>query len=137
MIIGTWVIGLLLATLLTNNWLERMRNPNNDVITSLHGEKRQITLRRGHHGHYLLTGKINGQSAELLLDTGATSVSIPQSLATRLGLRRGRAITVSTANGLATAYQTRLASLQMGELEIRNVDALINGSCVHQPVVLW
>ena len=126
MIIGMWVVGLALATLLTNNWLEKQRNPNNSVVTSLAGDKRQITLQRGRHGHYLLTGKINGFSVDFLVDTGASSVSIPADFAERIGLRRGNPIRISTANGISTAYQTQINSLQMGELEIRNATAHIN-----------
>jgi len=126
MIIGMWVVGLVLATLLLHNWLERQRNPNNSVVTSLAGDKRQITLQRGRHGHYLLTGKINGVNVDFLIDTGATTVSIPADFAERIGLRRGTPVTISTANGLSTAYQTRIDSLQMGELEIQNASAHIN-----------
>jgi len=126
MIIGMWVVGLALATLLMNNWLEKQRNPNNAVVTSLAGDKRQITLRRGRHGHYLLTGKINGFSVDFLIDTGATSVSIPADFAERIGLHRGTAIRISTANGISTAYQTRIDSLEMGDLEVRNATAHIN-----------
>jgi len=126
MIIGMWVVGLALATLLMNNWLEKQRNPNNAVVTSLAGDKRQITLQRGRHGHYLLTGKINGFSVDFLVDTGASSVSIPADFAERIGLRRGTPIRISTANGISTAYQTRIESLEMGELEVRNATAHIN-----------
>jgi len=126
MIIGMWVVGLALATLLLNNWLEKQRNPNNAVVTSLAGDKRQITLQRGRHGHYLLTGQINGYSVDFLIDTGATSVSIPADFAERIGLHRGTPIKISTANGISTAYKTRIDSLQMGELEVRNATAHIN-----------
>ncbi len=126
MIIGMWVVGLAVATLLLNNWLEKQRNPNNAVVTSLAGDKRQITLVRGRHGHYLLTGKINGHSVDFLIDTGASSVSIPADFAEQIGLRRGTPIKISTANGISTAYQTRIDSLQMGELEVRNATAHIN-----------
>ena len=126
MIIGMWVVGLALATLLINNWLEKQRNPNNAVVTSLAGDKRQIVLQRGRHGHYLLTGKINGYSVDFLVDTGASSVSIPADFASRIGLRRGAPIRISTANGISTAYETRIDTLQMGELEVRNATAHIN-----------
>lgn len=126
MIIGMWVVGLALATLLINNWLEKQRNPNNAVVTSLAGDKRQIVLQRGRHGHYLLTGKINGYSIDFLVDTGASSVSIPADFASRIGLRRGAPIRISTANGISTAYETRIDTLQMGELEVRNATAHIN-----------
>lgn len=126
MIIGMWVAGLALATLLLNHRYEKSRNPNNQVVTSLAGDKRQITLQRGRYGHYVLTGQINGFNVDFLVDTGATSVSIPADFAERIGLRRGTPIRINTANGIGTAYETRIDSLQMGELEVRNATAHIN-----------
>ncbi len=126
MIIAMWVIGLGLGTLLLNNYLERQRNPNNEVITSLDGDKRSITLKRGRYGHYIVTGTINGAEVDFLVDTGATSVSIPVEFADRAGLIRGTEISVVTANGIGRAYQTKIDQLRIGDLEIRNATAHIN-----------
>ncbi len=126
MIIGMWIVGLALAVFLVNHWLERSRNPNNAVITSIDGGKRSISLKRGKYGHYVVTGTINNMEIDFLVDTGASSVSIPETFANKIGLQKGAPITISTANGLATAYQTRIDSLRIGELEVRNATAHIN-----------
>lgn len=126
MIIGMWVIGLVLGTVLVNNYLEKQRNPNNRVVTSLEGGKRSITLQRGRYGHYFVTGTINGAEADFLVDTGASSVSIPEDIAANAGLSRGAEISVITANGIGTAYRTKIDRLRLGDLEIRNVNAHIN-----------
>jgi len=126
MIVGMWAVALILGTLLLNNYLERQRNPNNHVVTSLDGDKRSITLQRGRFGHYLVTGDINGARAEFLVDTGASSVSIPVEVAERAGLSRGAEISVITANGIGKAYKTKLDLLRIGDLEIRNATAHIN-----------
>lgn len=126
MILGMWVIGLGLAVLLVNNWLERSRNPNNAVITSIDGGKRSISLKRGNHGHYIVTGTINNSRIDFLVDTGASSVSIPATFADQIGLKRGAEIPIITANGISTAFKTRIDSLRIGELEIRNATAHIN-----------
>ena len=47
-----------------------------------------------------------------LLDTGATQVAVPEALAARLALERGAPITLSTANGRATGWRTRLDQLR-------------------------
>ena len=77
MIVAMWVVGLAIGTLLVNNYLKKLRNPNNEVVTSFDGEKRSITLQRGRYGQYLVSGTINGANADFLVDTGASSVSIP------------------------------------------------------------
>ncbi|MEM7259244.1 MAG: retropepsin-like aspartic protease, partial [Pseudomonadota bacterium] len=61
-----------------------------------------------------------------LVDTGASSVSIPAAFADQIGLERGTPIQISTANGIGVAYQTRLDSLRLGDLEVRNVTAHVN-----------
>ncbi len=126
MIVGIWVVGLALGTLLVNNYLEKQRNPNNKIVTSITGDKRSITLQRGRYGHYRLTGTINGAKADFLVDTGATSVSIPEDVAFRAGLSRGSEIPINTANGRSIAYTTKVDQLRIGDLEIRNATAHIN-----------
>jgi len=126
MIVAMWIVGLALGTLLLNNYLEKQRNPNNKVVTSFDGEKRSITLQRGRYGQYLVSGTINGAKADFLVDTGASSVSIPVEIADNAGLTRGAPISISTANGIGTAYRTKIDYLKIGDLEIRNANAHIN-----------
>lgn len=132
MIIGFWVVGLALAVLLGNHWIERSRNPNNQVVTSVDGDKRSITLKRSGGGHYLVTGTINNAKIDFLVDTGATSVSIPARFADKIGLSRGAEIPIITANGISTAFETRIDTLRIGDLEVRNATAHINPGLTHE-----
>jgi len=88
---------------------------------------RQIVLPIGPGGHFTTIGMINGQPASLLVDTGATSVSISQVDAEKLGLRYlyGKRIVTQTANGVVPAYVIELPSLRIGEVEIRDVEAIV------------
>jgi aspartyl protease family protein len=88
---------------------------------------RQIVLPIGPGGHFTTIGMINGQPASLLVDTGATSVAISQVDAEKLGLRYlyGKRIVTQTANGVVPAYVIELASLRIGEVEIRDVEAIV------------
>lgn len=115
-----------LAIFLINQRLERQRNPNNQVVTSSIDGKRSIELQRSRFGQYLVTGSINNSEVDFLVDTGASSVSIPATFADRIGLQRGSPIQIYTANGIGTAYQTRINTLRIGALEVRNVTAHIN-----------
>ncbi|MDV5862980.1 TIGR02281 family clan AA aspartic protease [Pseudomonas mendocina] len=120
-----WGTGLLLATHFFGNWEERQRNPN-QTPQSVHGEGFvEVSLTSSRQGHYLVGGEINGQKVTFLLDTGATQVAIPSAVAERLGLQRGAPIIISTANGRATGHRTRLESLRLGDIELRDVAALI------------
>ena len=60
-----------------------------------------------------------------MLDTGATDVAIPQELAERLKLEKGPGVRLSTANGLSEGYRTRIDRLQLGDIVLRDVRALV------------
>ena len=88
---------------------------------------RQIVLSAGPGGHFTTGGSINGQTTQFLVDTGATSISISQIEAERMGLRyrEGRRLMTQTANGAVPAYQVQLANVRIGEVEVRNVEAIV------------
>lgn len=91
------------------------------------GGSRQIVLSSGAGGHFVTSGSINGRSTQFLVDTGATSVAIAQAEAERLGLRfrEGRRIMTHTANGTVPAHRLQLDAVRVGDVEIRNVDAIV------------
>lgn len=91
------------------------------------GAGRQIVLSAGSGGHFTTTGSINGQTAQFLIDTGATSVSIGQIEADRMNLRYrdGPRAMTQTANGAVPANVVHLASVRVGDVEVRNVEAIV------------
>lgn len=125
MLVLAWIAGLALATRYFGVWEDRQRNPN-QAPQSIHGDGYvELRLASSRQGHYLLNGQINGQGVTFLLDTGATQVAVPEALAARLALERGAPITLSTANGRATGWRTRLDQLQLGDIRLSGVAALI------------
>lgn len=88
---------------------------------------RQISMSMGAGGHFTTLGTINGQITHFLVDTGATNVAISQIEADRLGLRyvNGKRIVTQTANGTVPAYMIRLASIRIGEVDVRDVTAIV------------
>jgi len=120
-----WVAGLFLATRFFGDWQQRQENPN-QTVASQHGQGFiEVRLVSNGAGHFVSSGKIDGQPVEFMLDTGATDVAVPAEVASRLGLERGLPVTVSTANGRSQGYRTRLASLQLGDIVLHDVRALV------------
>ena len=137
MIAAAWVILLGLLTLLFGDVLENQQNPNREVEGRvLESGVREVRLQRNRSGHYVATGLINGRRVRFLLDTGATTVSVPARLAERLELERGRPQLASTANGVVTTYTTRLENVRLGELSVDNVRANINPGMRGEDVLL-
>lgn len=85
------------------------------------------TLQADSRGHYMVQGQINGGSVRMLLDTGATMIALPASEAVRLGIdyRKGQTAYLNTANGTVAAYQVRLNTVKVGDIEINQVDAVV------------
>lgn len=126
MVILAWILLLVFLSLFFNKLLNEQRNPNQMVGGAVSGNTNEIILERNRYGHYVATAQINSQDVEVMVDTGATTVSIPETLAKKLKLKRGPAIQVETANGMITAYVTRLDEVRLGTITLNNVPANIN-----------
>ncbi len=123
MLFITWMLILGGLYWYFNGWEEHQVNPNPARVLNV--QQGELTLARNRAGHYVAEGEINGRRVTFLLDTGATWVALPMSLARKLGLQRGAAITLQTANGPAVGYQTRLDSVQLGPIDLSDVSALV------------
>ena len=87
----------------------------------------KVVITAGEGGHFITGGRINNQQTRLLVDTGATIVSMSVDEATRLGIkfRDGPMAMANTANGQVPMWLVKLDSVRIGDMEVRNVDAAI------------
>jgi len=90
-------------------------------------EGKEVRLFADSGGHYFTTIRINGQQAQAMLDTGATSVAMNSQHAQSLGIRYTDAPvqTVSTAAGRVQARRVTLNRVSLGDIEIHAVAATI------------
>jgi aspartyl protease family protein len=119
-----WLVLMALLAAWFNDLLGRRHNPN-QVLETRYAEDgvREVVLQRNRFGHYVTSGKINGEPVVFMLDTGATGVAIPENIARRLNLERGRAFRTQTANGIAISYATSLDRVSVGDIALGNVSA--------------
>jgi aspartyl protease family protein len=85
-------------------------------------------IARDSSGHFRITGRVNGQDTEFLVDTGADIVSLTRDEAQRLGIFVSSSDfrpMLRTASGSADAAPVRIDSLTIGGTELRNVDAVV------------
>jgi aspartyl protease family protein len=137
MVVAGWIAGIALLAALFDGWFEQQHNPNTSPgFTTLAGGAVEIVLQANRRGHYVSSGKINGQEAVFLLDTGATGVAVPEALARELGLARGQSIEMQTANGVSVGYLTVLDSVSIGPLVQRDVRGVIAPGFVSDEVLL-
>lgn len=137
MIYAAWILLLALLTLIFNNYLDRQNNPNRNVAYKKNtAGVAEVKLKQNRYGHYLADGYINGKRVSFLLDTGATLVSVPESVARTLNLSRGSPFLVRTANGTITTYSTTLSSISLGAIELKNVRAAITPGMQGKEILL-
>ena len=96
----------------------------------------RIVLTAGSGGHFFTLGQINGKSVQMVVDTGATAVSLSVQDAQRLGIayQSGQPMRVSTANGVVPAWVIKLSSVRVGDVSVHGVDAVVSAGSM--PYVL-
>lgn len=90
-------------------------------------ERTNLKIYPDEIGMYFVRGKINNQSTQFLVDTGATFVTISGKKAKALGVdyRKGQRSSAQTAASVVTAWLVKLDSVNVGGIEVRNVDAMV------------
>ncbi len=91
------------------------------------GGGREIVISAGPGGHFITAGSINGRSVRFMVDTGATLVALGRADAERIGidLRQAQTGLSQTANGTVRVYKVSLSSVRVGDVELRNIDAVV------------
>ncbi|MDH0731076.1 TIGR02281 family clan AA aspartic protease [Pseudomonas sichuanensis] len=131
-----WAAAMFLATRFFGQWEARQENPNSEVQSTQGDGFVEVRLLSNGQGHFVADGAINGRVVHFMLDTGATDVAIPEALARDLDLARGAPVTLSTANGRTEGYRTRIDSLLLGDIHLRDVRALVVPGLDGQAVLL-
>lgn len=115
--------------------LDRRHQPNDHIEAGVGGPQR-IELAASPGGQYIVPGTINGHEVNFLVDTGATHVAVPASIAEDLALERGAETRVVTAGGSRRAWYTTIDRIAIGGIERRNVRGSINPSMPGDYVLL-
>ena len=137
MMIMAWLVLLGFGVVFFGDVLEKQFNPNQQLDTHYSSEGvREVVLQRNKFGHYVTSGTINGKPVTFMLDTGATGVAIPEAVAQRLKIPRGRPYRTQTANGLSTSYAAVLDSVAVGEIELHDVQAGIAPGLAMEQILL-
>ena len=116
-----------------NKTLQMGRESSADYVEP---EKPVIQIARSKDGHYWINGKINGHSVRMVLDTGATDISISEAEAQRLGLKYkdGERLPYQTANGTVIGYRILLKSVSIQGITENNISASVVPS--NHPILL-
>jgi len=96
----------------------------------------RVVLTAGNGGHFFALGQINGKSAQMVVDTGATAVSLSTADAQRMGINytSGQPVQMSTANGVIPGWTIKLGTVKVGDVVVHGVDAIVSSGSM--PYVL-
>lgn len=126
-IYGFWLIVFILISYIAHVYLKHEETANL-TPTSTHSNGQNTVTLKSYNQHYVTYAMINNHRVKCLIDTGASSVSVPQTIAHSIGLKPGKGFYASTANGDVTVYQTMIAELKIGSITLKNIDGNINPS---------
>jgi aspartyl protease family protein len=89
---------------------------------------RTVMIPRDSRGHFQVNGRVDGKQMAFMVDTGASVVALTESDAARLGIRpalREFTTEVKTANGTVRAARARLNRVEIADVIVRDVAALV------------
>jgi aspartyl protease family protein len=90
---------------------------------------RNVVLTKGHNGHFEVEARVDGRRLEFLVDTGASHIALRESAAARLGIHprpSDYTVRVSTANGITKAAMVQLRTVEIGDIVVRDVPAIVH-----------
>ncbi|HVY20518.1 MAG TPA: TIGR02281 family clan AA aspartic protease [Bauldia sp.] len=87
-----------------------------------------VVIARGIDGHFGVRAKVQDVPMMMLVDTGASFVTLTQADAKKIGIDPGDlhfSLPIRTANGMIQAAPVTIAKLAVGSIERKNVAALV------------
>jgi clan AA aspartic protease (TIGR02281 family) len=115
------------------------KDVNQSVVKESDDEKKKdnptvLKLMQSPTGHYQADGSINDKTLSFVVDTGASFVTLPESVAHGALIYCDDKIRIDTANGIVDSCISKIQKLQFGPFLIQNVDAVIQPN-LSQPLL--
>lgn len=98
----------------------------------------RVVLTADGRGHFAAAGTVNGLPVRFMVDTGASLVCLPSSIARQAGINLAEAtpVVINTANGRARAQRVVINSLKLGRISVSLVEALVvEDAALSQPLL--
>jgi aspartyl protease family protein len=101
--------------------------PTASVATAA-ANSRSVVVPRDGRGHFEVDARVNGRRIGFMVDTGASVIALTAHDAARLGIHPAPSAYVAevkTANGTVRGAPARLDVVEVGNIELRDVAALV------------
>jgi aspartyl protease family protein len=127
-----WALGVLGVTALSSlgagQLVSRRATPPETPMRAAGSGERVLVIASDLRGHYTVHPSVGGARLRMLVDTGASFVALTHEDALKAGLRpssRDPLRRLSTANGMVEARSVRLPEMSVGEIVVRDVEAVV------------
>jgi aspartyl protease family protein len=128
LLVGLYAYRIELATV-ADRVIGELRPEGTQVnITGSNGINQAVRIKRGWTGHFIANARVDGERVDMIVDTGASTVVLRHEDARRLGIDTSTlryTVPVQTANGASYAARMKLPQITVGNVGVRNVEALI------------
>jgi len=91
-------------------------------------ESRSVIVPRNAQGHFQIEGRVDGRRLDFMVDTGASVIALSEEDAAALGIHpspRDFTAMVRTANGTVRAAPVELGIVEIEDITVHNVSALV------------
>ena len=126
MLLGTGLIAARYADHVTHGPTNAAMAQSASVVPA---NSRTMVLRANDGGHFEVDARVDGRRIEFMVDTGASQIALRESDAAKLGFHptpRDYSIKISTANGVGRAALVQLGMIEVGDIIVRDLPALIS-----------
>jgi clan AA aspartic protease (TIGR02281 family) len=86
---------------------------------------KEFIIKQNSNGSYFMAGAVNGKALTFVVDTGASFISIPSSVAREARISCKGKVDMQTANGSTSACSTIIKKLNFGPFFIKDAMAVI------------
>ena len=96
---------------------------------SVSNNSRSLVIKAGIGGHFEVEARVDGRRIAFLVDTGASQIALRESDAARLGIHptpRDYKVKIHTANGIGRAALVQLRMVEVGNIVVRDLPALVS-----------
>jgi aspartyl protease family protein len=89
---------------------------------------RTLEIKAGDGGHFQVEARVDGRRLDFVVDTGASQITIRERDAAMLGIHptaRDYSVRINTANGAGRAAFVQLGMVEVGNIIVRDIPALV------------
>ena len=89
------------------------------------GNAAEVVIPRSRDGHFYVTGQVNGQPVTFMVDTGASTVAVSDTVARRISLPAGKPVMIGTAGGSTRGVEVTGQTVALSDIVVNDARIVI------------